>query len=173
MGRDDEQPPSPRVDEVDRRILELLGADARCSARALGRAIGMSPGAISERVARLERTGVIRGYHAEVDARALGFHLQVVIGVQVRQGSSLTETLDGLLEVPEILSVHVVTGRWDLVIVAQARDQEHLRTVIETQIWALSSFQHGETMVVLDSRERSSSEAPAAPQGTERPSREG
>ena len=55
------------VDEVDRRILELLERDARLSARAIARQIGMSPGAVSERVERLQARGVILGYHAHVN----------------------------------------------------------------------------------------------------------
>jgi DNA-binding Lrp family transcriptional regulator len=153
VGVDQPRQPS-RLDETDLKILGLLQADARQSARALGREIGMSPGAVSERITRLERDGVIRGYHADIDSAALGYDLRVVIGLQMQQGASLAETLDHLLGLDEVLDVHVVTGRWDLMMVAHATDQRHLREFLVGEIWSLPAFRHGETMLVLDSRSR-------------------
>jgi DNA-binding Lrp family transcriptional regulator len=121
----------------------------------------MSPGAVSERIARMERAGVIRGYHADVDTEALGFGLRVVIGIQMQQGASLADAIDTLLALPEVLEVHVVTGRWDLVLVAQTTSQESLRQFLVHGIWSLPAFRHGETMVVLDSREKRPVASPA------------
>jgi len=108
---------SNRVDDVDLQIIALLSQDARRSARSLAREIKMSPGAVSERVTRLEESGVIRGYHADVDPAALGYEMQVVVGLQTDQGPEVTETIKALLAVPEVTSVSVVTGTWDLLVV--------------------------------------------------------
>jgi Lrp/AsnC family transcriptional regulator for asnA, asnC and gidA len=139
------------VDDVDLEILRHLSADARLSGRALARAIGMSPGAVAERVARLEASGVIRGYHADVDPAALGYRMQVVIGLQTEQGPEVDEAIRALMAMPEVVAVHVVTGQWDLLVVVQVRDHHHLRDVVLREIWAVAGFRHSESMLVLDS----------------------
>lgn len=145
-----EQPPG--LDSVDQRLLELLAGNGRLSVRRLGREIGMSPGAVSDRVARLEREGVIRGYHADVNPRALGFGMEVIVGLQTEQGPSLEETLSYFERVPEIQHVYVVSGQWDLVLHIRVRDQDHLREMILGSVWHVPAFRHSETLLVLDSR---------------------
>lgn len=142
-----------RVDDVDRRILALLVRDARLSARAIAREIGMSAGAVSERIQRLEASGAIRGYRAVVDPAAVGWSMRVVVGLQIEQGRSLDETVAALLAVPEVVEVNVVSGRWDLVVGAQVRDHRHLRELVTGAFWELPEFRHSETMLVLDRRE--------------------
>ena len=66
------------LDATNRRLLGELQADARLSLAELGRRVGLSAPAVAERAARLEQDGVIRGYHADVDPRALGYALDVV-----------------------------------------------------------------------------------------------
>jgi len=146
---------SRELDSIDRRLLELLATDARLSARHLGREVGMSPGAISERVARLERENFIRGYHADINPNALGFGMEVIVGLQTEQGPSISETLAYLESVPEVQQVYVVSGQWDLVVHVRVRDQEHLRTTILGSVWNVPAFRHSETLLVLDSREGS------------------
>ncbi len=140
------------VDEIDRQILQFLRDDARQSVRALARAIGMSPGAVSERVARLERDGVISGYHADVNPAALGYDMLAIIGLRVAHGPPLRTTLERLTEIPEVERVIVVTGAWDLLVHARIRDQNHLTTLLFDRIWQLAGFQHSETMMMLHER---------------------
>jgi DNA-binding Lrp family transcriptional regulator len=147
----DEERAGLPVDDVDLQILKHLSADARLSGRALARAIGMSPGAVAERVTRLETSGVIRGYHADVDPSALGYRMQVVIGLQTEQGPEVGEAINALMALPEVIGVHVVTGQWDLLVVAQVRDHHHLRDVVLREVWAVVGFRHSESMLVLDS----------------------
>src|SRR5215472_18099790 len=87
----------PPIDGVDIQLLRLLHQDARMSARALARAIGMSPNAVSERLERLQTAGVIRGFHIDIDPAALGLPLEVLIGMQISQGRPLSETVGALL----------------------------------------------------------------------------
>ena len=143
------------VDAVDRHILGLLAANARLSARAIARELGMSPGAISERIDRLERTGAIRGYHADIDPAALGFGMEMMVGLQIQQGPPLTTIVSELLAVPEVQAVRVVTGQWDIVVELFARDPRHLRYLVAERLWSMPGFRHSESMLIL-STERSS-----------------
>src|SRR3954453_20458750 len=69
------------LDEVDRRILVLLSEDCRRSQRALARELGMSAPAVGERIGRLERLGVIRGYGIQVDWSAAGYPTTVYLSI--------------------------------------------------------------------------------------------
>jgi len=142
------------IDDVDLALLRHLAQDARRSNREIARNVGMSSGAITERIDRLRAAGIIRGYHADVDPAALGFPIEVLIGLQVSQGSPVDDTIDALFEVPEVASVSLVTGQWDFVVELRVRDQNHLREVLIGKVWSLPIFRHSETMVTLERRER-------------------
>ena len=140
-----------RLDDVDQQLVELLRVDARRSARALARTIGMSPGAVSERINRLESSGVIKGYHAEIDPVALGLNLGVMIGLQIEQVASLSTIVEALVEVPEVVGVHIVSGQWDVVVIANVRDGDHLRELVLERVWQIAGFRHSDTMLILGS----------------------
>ena len=80
----------PPLDDHDVAILRLLVRDARMSQRRIAREVGMSAPAVADRIARLERTGVIRGYRADLDRAALGFGMVVYVGVVAVQGQDQT-----------------------------------------------------------------------------------
>src|SRR5258708_14290797 len=77
------------LDAVDIGILQLLAEDARTSQRSLARALGMSPPAVGERIARLERAGVIRGYTLDIAWPEAGFPLPVFLTLKPVHGHSL------------------------------------------------------------------------------------
>jgi Lrp/AsnC family transcriptional regulator, leucine-responsive regulatory protein len=94
---------------TDRRILAELSADGRISLAELGRRVSLSPPAVAERVGRLERAGVITGYHAAIDPRALGYELTAI--VRVKPGSRQLPRIPELAaEIPEISECLRITG---------------------------------------------------------------
>jgi len=139
------------VDAVDRRLIALLSDDPRMSIRALARAIEMSPGAVGERFERLRTGGVIRGIALDVDPAALGFGLEVMVAIELRQGSPVEDTIALLNSLHEVRSIQLVTGRWDLILTMLVHDQHHLRTVLLGRVWSVADFQHSETMIILQS----------------------
>ena len=118
------------LDASDRRILELLQRDGRMSAAALGREVGLSASAVSERLRRLEQDRVITGYRAEVDPAALGYALGVVIRSRPapRQLAAVAELAQ---RTPEVVACHRVTGDDCFVMLAHVRDVTHLEEVID------------------------------------------
>ena len=140
---------------MDLAILRLLAEDARLSARAIAREVGMSPGAISERIDRLQTRGVITGYCATISMAALGYPIRALIGLQVSHGAAVfSEVVDLLMEVPQVGRVQVVTGEWDLLVEVQVRDHDDLRDVLIQRIWSIPGFRHSQTMVMLEERLR-------------------
>src|SRR4051794_17942430 len=97
------------VDAIDLRILTELQLNARLSLAELGGRVCLSAPAVAERVQRLEESGVITGYHAEVDPRALGFQITVMVRVQsaVRELPRIAKIAE---EIPEIVECHRTTG---------------------------------------------------------------
>jgi len=74
------------LDETDRRILSVLQRDARTSMRKISKEVGVSLGTVSNRVRKLEGTGVIRGYAVLLDPEKIGWDLNVVIGLRIQKG---------------------------------------------------------------------------------------
>ncbi len=140
------------IDELDRSILDALATDARRSARSIARDLGVAAGTVGQRIARLERSGVIRGYRAEIDPALVGRPLGFVIGLQITQGTPLDGILDELVDFDEIDEVMVVTGRWDLMVRGRVADPGSLNELLTRGLWQSPSFRHSETMIVIDDR---------------------
>jgi DNA-binding Lrp family transcriptional regulator len=141
------------LDSTDLAILRLLAIDARISLRRIARELGMSPPAITDRVARLERMGAIRGYRAEIDRSLLGSPLVVYVGVVSVQGTDQFQVVERLRETPEVEDVHVVTGPKDLLVRLRLRDTGHLREVLFDKIWSVPGVDRTETFVSLGGME--------------------
>ena len=117
-------------DVTNRRILEELQGDGRISLAELGRRVGLSPPAVAERVQRLERDGVITGYHAIVNPRALGYALTTVIRIRPAP-RQIPKVADLARETPEIVECHRITGEDCFIMKATVRDVEHLEELID------------------------------------------
>jgi Lrp/AsnC family leucine-responsive transcriptional regulator len=141
------------LDAIDLAILRLLAIDARMSLRRIARELGMSPPAITDRVGRLERLGVIRGYRAEIDRSMLGFPLVVYVGIVSVQGSDQLQVVERLRKTPEVEDVHLVTGPKDLLVRLRLRDTAHLRDVLFERIWTVPGVERTETFVSLGDME--------------------
>jgi Lrp/AsnC family transcriptional regulator, leucine-responsive regulatory protein len=119
-----------QLDDVNRRLIEALQENARLSLAELGRRVGLSAPAVGERLARLEEAGVIRGYHADVDPRALGLELSVVL--RIRPAARMIPKVAELARAtPEVTECHRVTGEDCFVMRVHVRDVVHLEELID------------------------------------------
>jgi Lrp/AsnC family transcriptional regulator, leucine-responsive regulatory protein len=118
------------MDVIDRVILRELVRDGRLSFRDLAERIRLSPTATAERVRRLQESGVISGFRAELDLVALGRPLRAFIDVRLRPGPDHAELEAGLLSLPAVLSGVHVTGRWDYTLTAACRDVAELDELV-------------------------------------------
>ena len=97
------------LDETDRRIVKELSNDGRVSFAELGRRVNLSPPTVAERVQRLERQGVITGYRAEIDPRALGYPLEAIVRVKPAPGQ-LARVPELAATIPQVGECHRITG---------------------------------------------------------------
>lgn len=139
------------VDEIDLQILALLTDDARLSQRALARQIRMSPAAVSERIARLEKTGVIQGYQAQVNYAALDRSMTVFVGITSVQGEDQRGLAADLLALPFVESVDIVMGPVDLMVRLRVRDHMHLREVFFDALLPMPGVHRTESFTSLES----------------------
>jgi len=102
-------PPNGTLDDVNRRILAELDRDPRLPMAELGRRVGMSSPAVTERVRRLEETGVVRGYRLDLDPAALGLPLTAFVRVRPNPGR-LPVVADLARAIPEVSECHRITG---------------------------------------------------------------
>jgi Lrp/AsnC family leucine-responsive transcriptional regulator len=119
-----------QLDSTNLQLIDALQQDARLSLAELGRRVGLTAPAVGERLARLEESGVIRGYRADVDPRALGYELSVVLRIRPapRQIAAVAELARATPEVTECVRV---TGEDCFVMRLHVRDVEHLEELID------------------------------------------
>jgi Lrp/AsnC family leucine-responsive transcriptional regulator len=137
------------LDRVDRQILVMLSRDSRRSQRALARELGMSAPAVGERIARLERVGVIRGYGVSLDWDAAGYPMTVYLTITAIQGYQQDRLIEQLAAVPELEHLDIVTGAIDMLARFRVRDHGHLRQLLMDHIWQIEGVQRTETSVSI------------------------
>lgn len=136
------------LDETDRAILRILQADARTPFSEVARRIDMSSATVHDRVSRLTDGGVIQGYHADVDPKAVGYDVSAVVGLRIADGGE-TDAIDRLREIDEVREVHLTTGEWDVILRVVAEDTDRLRELMFDRIAEVEGFSRSQTMVVL------------------------
>lgn len=118
------------LDSLNLRVLGELVADGRIAMAELGRRVGLSAPAVAERVQRLERAGVIAGYHAELDPRALGFPVSAVVRIRPSPGQ-LQRIPEVAHETPEVAECHRITGDDCYLIRLHLRSIDDLEDVLD------------------------------------------
>ena len=118
------------IDDTDRALLAELQRDARMSLAELGRRVGLSPPAVADRLKRLSDDGIVLGYRAEIDPRALGYALTAIVRVRPapRQIHKVAEVAR---DTPEVVECHRITGEDCFFIKAHVRSVQHLEEVID------------------------------------------
>ena len=120
------------LDEVDRRILTALHADARISNSALADLVGVAPSTCHGRVRRLQDLGVIRGFYADIDPAAIGLPLQAMVSVslQATARGKIRRFIQQIRRRPQVIDVYFLAGADDFIIHVAARDTDDLRSFV-------------------------------------------
>lgn len=120
------------LDRIDRKILDILQREGRIAITDLAQRVGLSTSPCSERVKRLERTGVISGYHARVAPEALGKMLLVFVEIKLSSKSAdvFDKVRKELLHMPEVLECHLVSGGFDYLVKARLRGMGEYRHLL-------------------------------------------
>jgi Lrp/AsnC family transcriptional regulator, leucine-responsive regulatory protein len=118
------------VDSTSLLLLAELQADARISNAELGRRVGLSAPAVAERLVRLEESGTIQGYRAEIDPRSLGWSLSLMLRIRPAP-RELKKVAELAQRTPEVVECHRITGDDCYVMRLWVRDVEHMEELID------------------------------------------
>ncbi|SRR5579872_330791 len=141
------------VDDTDRRILHALVADGRMSVNELARVAQVSRATAYARLERLQRSGVITGFSAEVDPSALGRAITAMILVNVDQGA-WAEVREQLIALPGFEYLAVTSGGFDFVMLVRVHDVAELRDVVLYRLHRIPAVKTTQTVFVLDEERR-------------------
>ncbi len=155
LGSGPALPEPPRLDAVDRAILDILQRDARCSRAEIGKAINLSAAAVHERIKKLERSGVIRGYAALLDPERAQCDLLAFVQVFIEHPRHEQRFLDEVAEMAEVQECHRVTGSATCFLKARVPDRRSLQLLILDRLNALPGVRGTETLVVLSTTKES------------------
>jgi len=117
------------LDQIDKKLLTHLQADARLSYNALAKLVKLSAPSVAERVRRMEDVGLIEGYHVAINRQLLGWDITAFIRLSC-PGDRYQTVHRLALEVPEILECHHITGEDSFILKITASDMGHLEQVI-------------------------------------------
>jgi len=137
------------LDSVDRKILRMLQANARTSNVDIARRLGLAPSAILERIRKLERNRVIRGYEARIDPHV--FHVGLVAFIYVRADERVGATAVGeaLARIEEVQEVHHIAGEDCYLVKVRAADTESLGKLLRERFGAIRAIKSTRTTVVF------------------------
>ena len=152
-----------RLDDTNLQLLLLLQKDGRMSLTQLAHAVGRSESTVRERMAILERDGLLRGYHADVDWARAGLPASVVLNARCDL-SQLADVAKRLASIPNVTSASLVTGEMPVLAHLQVRDMQHLRDILQRSLPELIA---PEAKVVIESLVQQ--RPPALPMPTSEP----
>lgn len=144
------------LDRIDVGILRALQNDARLSVKELAAQVGLAASSTHERIQRLRESGVIRGSHVDVNPKALGVGLEALfmIGLAKHKRGTVDRLMDDIVDVPEVRSAFLVTGRHDLVVHVVVRDTQHLKDLALDKFTNRPGVTRIETSIIFDARQR-------------------
>lgn len=143
--------PTTKLDPIDRKILAELQSDGRMTNVELAKRVGISAPPCLRRVRTLEESGYIRGYHADVDARMLGFEVQVfaMVGLHSQAEADLVAFENRCAEWPLVRECHMLNGEIDFILKCVAPDLSTFQSFLTEQLTAAPNVASVRTSLVI------------------------
>jgi Lrp/AsnC family transcriptional regulator, leucine-responsive regulatory protein len=138
------------IDDTDATILDLLQENARISQADVARVVGLAPSAVLERIRKLESRGIIKGYTALVDPRALEQSMLAFVAVRSEEAPGEDSVARALSKCPEVLEVHHVAGDDCYMVKVRARDAEHIGQLLRLRFARIPGVKSTRTTIVLE-----------------------
>ncbi|MEM6727675.1 MAG: Lrp/AsnC family transcriptional regulator [Pseudomonadota bacterium] len=153
--------PAHRLDDIDRKILAELQADGRMTNVELAKRVGISAPPCLRRVRTLEEAGLIRGYHADVDARALGFEVKVFahVGLSSQAEADLSAFEARCRAWPLVRECHMLNGEVDFILKCVAPDLSSFQTFLTEELLRAENVVQVKTSLVI----RGAKDTPGVP----------
>lgn len=142
----------PSLDRTDRAIVGLLQDNARLSNKEIAARVGVAQSTCSERIRRLEATGVFRGFHADLDPAVVGVGLQAMIAVRLHrhETTQVARFRKYAEQLPEVVAFYHMAGSNDFLVHVVVRDSDHLRDIAMGAFTAQPEVAHIETSIIFE-----------------------
>lgn len=137
-----------QVDALDKKILQLIGKDARIPFLEVARICNVSGAAIHQRIQKLREHGIIKGSEFIIDNYKIGYQTCAFIGISLSDVKAFATIADELEKIPEIVECHYSTGKYPLFVKIYARDNRHLLQILVDKITVIQGISHTETFQV-------------------------
>ncbi len=143
--------PGSKLDPIDRHILSELQADGRMTNVELARRVGISAPPCLRRVRTLEEQGYIRGYHADINPRKMGFEVQVfaMVGLQSQAEADLTKFENRCRAWPLVRECHMLNGEVDFILKCVAPDLSTFQSFLTEELTAAENVASVKTSLVI------------------------
>ena len=139
-----------RIDNLDRKILEIIMKNARIPSKDVAVECGVSRAAIHQRIQRMIDLDVMTGSGYNVNPKILGYSTCTYVGVSLEKGSMYRKTVASLEQIPEVVECHFTTGPYTLLIKLYARDNQHLMELLNDKIQHIEGVMSTETLISLE-----------------------
>lgn len=141
-----------KLDRIDRMILDILQRDGRIAISELAARVNLSTTPCSERVKRLERDGIIMGYHARLNPEKLEKNLLVFLEIKLsaKSGDVFEQVARDLSEIPEVLECHLISGDFDYLVKARLKEMSAYRRLLGNLLKKLPSSASSHSYVVME-----------------------
>jgi Lrp/AsnC family transcriptional regulator, leucine-responsive regulatory protein len=139
------------IDEVDVQLLKLLQSDGRITNADLAKSVGLSPPSVLQRVRALERSGLIRGYTALLDAEKLGMRITAfaMISLSLHQDMAIERFRRAIQEVEEVQECYHVSGEYDFLVKIVVRDMRAYEVLIREKISRIRGIRQINSSIVF------------------------
>lgn len=140
------------LDRIDLKILDILQREGRISVTELAERVSLSATPCSDRIKRMEREGVISGYHSRVNLAALCKNLLVFLEIKLsaKSGDVFDKVKKELLYVPEVMECHLVSGDFDYLVKARLTEMNEYRRLLGEILKRLPSSAESRSYVVME-----------------------
>jgi len=137
------------LDAIDRKLLALIQDDAKLSQAELAKAVGLTAPSVNERVRKLERSGVIRGYVALLDERKLGHDITAFVEIFIEHPKFESGFIQSVGELDEVLECHHITGEFSLLLKVRVKDMAAFRRLLIEKLNSVRGVRQTRTLMVL------------------------
>jgi len=142
---------TPKLDKIDRKILEILQSSAKITNAQLSKEIGLSPAPTLERVKKLEVSGIIKSYHAVLDTDKIGLGVStfVLVTLQGHNKTNIESFIKSINQIDEVIECHHVTGSGDFILKVIAENIASYQKLMLEKVTDIKEVDNIQSMVIL------------------------
>ena len=142
---------TPKLDKIDRKILDILQANAKITNAQLAQDIGLSPAPTLERVKKLEQSGIIKSYHAKINSEVVGLGVNtfVMASLKGHNRDNIEKFINAINTIEEVIECHHITGSSDFILKVIAKDINAYQHLMLEKVSNIEVVDNLQSMVIL------------------------